>query len=273
MSTAPPDIKQRHRAMWASGDFPSIAEWVAPLSEHMVRAAGIQAGQRVLDVGGGTGTASLAAARLGADVVCTDLTPELLDIGREAAQREGLDLTFETADAEALQFEDASFDVVMSSLGAMFAPRHEVTAAELLRVTKPGGVVAMANWTPEGLVGQMFALMKPYAPPPPPGGSPPPLWGSEDHVRSLFGDGLSDLKLERHVLDVDVYETPREAVDDFAAKYGPTIALLNHLGSDPERKQEFMDKYYAFAEEWNKSAEGEPARFDYEYLIVVGKRA
>src|SRR5215217_1659779 len=156
------DIKQRHRAMWASGDFPSIALWVAPLSEHMVRAAGVAAGQRVLDVGGGTGTASLAAARAGAEVVCTDLTPELLEVGRAAAERDGLDISFEAADAEALQFEDASFDVVMSALGAMFAPRHEAVAAELLRVTKPGGTIAMANWTPEGVVGEQFKLMGPY---------------------------------------------------------------------------------------------------------------
>ena len=273
MATAPPDIKQRHRAMWASGDYPYIAEIVAPVSEHMVRAAGIRAGQRVLDVGAGTGSSAIPAAATGADVVASDLTPELFDVGRERAAKEGVSLEWVQADAENLPFDDASVDVVMSAIGAMFAPSHESVARELLRVVKPGGTIAMANWTPEGTVGQMFKLMGPYAPPPPPGASPPPLWGSEDHVRELLGDGCSELKLERHKLEVTAFEDARELADTFKAKYGPTLMVLKNIGDDAERRAQFDAAYYEFSERQNLAGEGEPARSEWEYLLVVGTRA
>jgi SAM-dependent methyltransferase len=266
------ELKQRHAKMWASGDFPSIAPIVVPLSLHMVEALAIAPGQRVLDVGGGTGSASIPAARTGADVVATDLTPELLDVARAQADEEGLEMTFEVADAEALPYEDASFDVVMSSLGAMFAPHHEATASELLRVTKPGGKIGMANWTPEGQIGEMFRVMKPFAPPPPPGAQPAPLWGSEDHVRELLGPGCSDLQMTRHELLVTEYATARAAVDDFKEKYGPTIALLNFIGDDEARHKEFDDAYMEFTNGRNVGDE-DAARFLYEYLLVIGTRA
>ena len=140
-------------------------------------------GQRVLDVAAGTGTSALPAARRGAEVTATDLTPELLDVGRAAAAAEGLELTWQTADAEALPYADAEFDVVLSAIGVMFAPHHQQAADELVRVCRPGGTIGVLSWTPEGFIGQLFATMKPYAPPPPPGASPAPLWGRADHVR------------------------------------------------------------------------------------------
>jgi ubiquinone/menaquinone biosynthesis C-methylase UbiE len=176
------------------------------------------------------------------------------------------------ADAENLPFGDGEFDVVMSAIGAMFAPNHQIVANEMLRVCKPGGTVAMANWTPEGLIGQMFKVMGPYAPPPPPGASPPPLWGSEDHVREMFGDGLSDLRMERHVLSVTETKTADEYVDLFKTKYGPTLAVQKNIGDDAERQAEFDAAYREFARNANSGSE-DAARFDQEYLIVIGKRA
>ena len=266
------DIKQRHRAMWASGDYPTIAEFVAPVSEHMVRACELGPGMRVLDVASGTGSSAIPAAQTGADVIASDLTPELFEPGKARAAELGVELEWVEADAENLPFGDEEFDVVMSAIGAMFAPHHEDVARELLRVTKPGGKIAMANWTPEGLIGQMFKLMGPYAPPPPPGATPPPRWGSEDHVRELFGDGLSDLRMERHVLSVTEFSTPEEYMEIFKQKYGPTLAVQKNIGDDEEKMAEFSQAYLEFAQ---RADSGEPgaARFDQEYLLVIGKKA
>jgi SAM-dependent methyltransferase len=266
--TATDTIKQRHRAMWASGDYPSVAEIVAPVSEHLVRAAGVASGQRVLDVASGTGSSAIPAAQAGADVVASDLTPELFERGRERAAAAGVELEWVEADAEDLPFDDASFDVVLSAIGAMFAPRHEVVAAELLRVTKPGGTVAVANWTPEGMVGQMFKYMKPYAPPPPPGAQPPPLWGSEDHVRELLGEGCTELRFERAALEVTAFSSGREGADFFKERYGPTIAVLKNIGDDAERRAEFEAGYNEFSESFFRDG-----RMEWEYLVAVGTRA
>jgi SAM-dependent methyltransferase len=258
--------------MWASGDYPTIAEFVAPVSEHMVRACGVREGQRVLDVAAGTGSSAIPAALTGAQVIASDLTPELFETGRARAAEAGAELEWVEADAENLPFDDASFDVVMSAIGAMFAPHHEAVASELLRVTKPGGTIAMANWTPEGIIGQMFKLLKPYAPPPPPGAQPPPLWGSEDHVRELLGDGCSELKMERHVLSITQFATAEEYVGVFRQKYGPTLAVVKNIGDDAERLAEFEAEYIEFGQRVN-SGTPDAARFDQEYLLVVGTRA
>ena len=271
-TAASPEVKKKHRAMWASGDYPTIAEFVAPVSEHLVRALNLREGQRVLDVGAGTGSSAIPAAKTGAQVIASDLTPEFFEVGRARAAEEGVELEWVEADAENLPFGDGEFDVVMSAIGAMFAPIHEAVASELLRVTKSGGRVAMANWTPEGLIGQMFKLMKPYAPPPPPGAQPPPLWGGEDHVRDLLGDGLSDLKMERHVLSVTEFATPEEYAEVFYEKYGPTLAVRKNIGDDADRQAEFKEAYLEFARNAN-SGEAGAARFDQEYLLVIGTRA
>src|SRR5215217_8149530 len=188
---APPDaeLKARHRAMWASGDYPSMVEtWLLPLGPRLVDACAIGSGMRVLDVGAGTGNASIPAAERGASVVASDLAPELLEAGRRQTESRELQLEWVEADAENLPFEDASFDVVMSAIGAMFAPHHREAADELARVCRPGGTIGLLSWTPEGMVGALFRTMGPFAPPPPPGAQPPPLWGGEDHVRELLGD-------------------------------------------------------------------------------------
>ncbi len=178
ITTTPEDqaLKAKHAAMWASGSYRTVVdEIVGPLGGILVETVDVQPGQRVLDVAAGTGSSAIPATRRGAEVIATDLTPELLDVARAAADAEGLQLTFQTADAEALPYADGEFDTVISSIGVMFAPHHQQAADELVRVCRPGGTIGVLSWTPEGFVGQMFAVMKPYGPPPPPGASPAPL--------------------------------------------------------------------------------------------------
>ena len=191
------ELKAKHRALWASGDYPAVAaELIPALGPELVRACGVRPGDHVLDVAAGSGNAAIPAAAAGAIVTASDLTPELFDAGRRIAGERGVELEWVEADAEALPFADNSFDVVMSCVGAMFAPHHQATADELVRVVRPGGTIGMINWTPAGLIGNLFATMKPYAPPPPPGASPAPLWGNEDHVRTLFGDRVPTCRFD-----------------------------------------------------------------------------
>ena len=192
----------------------------------LVDTTGIGPGQRVLDVAAGSGNAAVPAARAGADVVASDLAPELFEEGRRWAAEVGVDLAWHEGDAEALPYDDASFDAVISCVGVMFAPRHQASADEIARVTRPGGSVGLLSWTPEGFIGQMFATMRPYAPPPPPGASPPPLWGDEAHVRGLFGDRVTDVRAERRRLPVELFDSPEHFRDYFKSHYGPTIAVL-----------------------------------------------
>ena len=273
MSTAPPDseLKARHRAMWASGDYPSMVEtFLLPLGPRLVEACRIGPGMKVLDVAAGTGNASIPAAQAGADVTASDLTPELLEAGRSRPEAEGLTMEWVEADAEKLPFEDESFDVVMSSIGAMFAPRHQAVADELVRVCRPGGTIGMLNWTPEGMIGALFRTMGPFAPPPPPGAQPPPLWGSEDHMKELFGDRVELKTLDRDVLAIDAFATPRDYGDHFRERYGPTLAAeANARKSD--RGEEFDQAVNQFCEKWNLGTP-EDARFEQEYLVAVGTR-
>ncbi len=174
-------LKTKHRAMWALGDYPAVAAQIIPtLGPIVVDAADVRPGDRVLDVAAGDGNAAIPAALVGAQVVATDLTPELLDHGKKLARERGADLEWHEADAEALPFDDDVFDTVLSCVGVMFAPHHQNSADELVRVCRPGGTLGLLSWTPEGFIGQMFATMKPYLPPPPSGVQPPPLWGDED---------------------------------------------------------------------------------------------
>ena len=274
MSSPLPDaeLKARHRAMWASGDYPSMVEtFLLPLGPRLVDAAGISSGQRVLDVAAGTGNASLPAAERGAAVTASDLTPELFEAGRRRAEAAGVELEWAEADAEHLPFEDESFDVVMSAIGAMFAPRHQAVADELVRVCRPGGTIALLSWTPEGMIGALFRTMGPFAPPPPPGAQPPPLWGGEDHVRELFGDRVDFGTLERGVLDVTAFEHPHDYATHFKERYGPTIAALKNARAN-EREAELEEALDRFSDEWNRGS-SDDARFEMEYLVAVGTRA
>jgi SAM-dependent methyltransferase len=262
-------LKGRHRAMWASGDYPAVAaEVVAPLGRTLVEAAGIRPGDRVLDVAAGTGNAAIAAALAGGRVVASDLTPELFDDGRRRAAAAGAALEWEEADAEALPYGDGQFDVVLSCIGAMFAPHHQQTADELVRVCRPGGTIALLSWTPAGFIGRLFATMKPYVPAPPPGAQPPPLWGSEDHVRELLGDRVTGLSARTGTLPVDRFGTPEDFRDYFKARYGPTIAAYRNLAGDPDRTAALDRDLAGLA----RSAGAGRHPMDWEYLLVTARR-
>ncbi|MFE9137715.1 class I SAM-dependent methyltransferase [Streptomyces sp. NPDC007355] len=229
-------LKAKHRTMWALGDYPAVAtQVVAALGPALAEACAVKAGDRVLDVAAGSGNASIPAALAGGDVVASDLTPELLAVGRKEAEERGAVLSWQEADAEALPFDDGTFDVVMSCVGVMFAPHHQTAADELVRVCRPGGTIGLLSWTPEGFIGQMFATMKPYAPPPPPGAQPPPLWGREEHVRELLGDRVTDVQARRESIRVDMFSEPEDFREFFKAAYGPTITVYRSIADDPER--------------------------------------
>ena len=257
--------------MWASGDYPSMVEtFLLPLGPRLVEACGIGPAMDVLDVASGTGNAAIPAAQAGATVTASDLTPELFDAGRARADAAGVTLEWVEADAENLPFADQSFDVVMSSIGAMFAPRHQAVADELIRVCKPGGTIGMLNWTPEGQIGALFRAMGPFAPPPPPGASPAPLWGSEDHVRELFGDRVDFHTLEREDLTITAFSHPHDYGTHFKDRYGPTIVARKNAVANGQ-EAEFDAALDAFCDEWNRGSD-DAARFEQEYLVVAGKR-
>jgi len=261
-------LKAKHAAMWAMGDYPAVAtEVIASLGPVLVEATGLAAGDRVLDVAAGSGNAAIPAARAGADVVASDLTPDLLETGRQEADAEGVALRWEVADAEALPYADGEFDAVISCVGVMFAPHHQQAADELVRVVRPGGRIGLLSWTPAGFIGRMFATMKPYAPAPPPGAQPPPLWGDEAHVRELLGDRVTDVVAETRSLIVELFRDGAAFRDFFKRTYGPTIAVYRSLADDPVRAAE-LDAALA--------ALGDDALHDgameWDYLLLTGRR-
>ena len=265
-------LKAKHRALWASGDYPAVAtELIPELGPELVRACGVKPGDRVLDVAAGSGNASIPAAAAGGLVTASDLAPELFDAGRRIAAQRGVELEWVEADAEAMPFADNSFDVVMSCVGAMFAPHHQATADELVRVLRPGGTIGMINWTPEGFIGNLFATMKPYAPPPAPGASSPPLWGDEDHVRKLFGDRLTGLTVRRQTVRMDHCATAIEFREYWKRNYGPTIAAYR-FNADRQDSAEALDRdFLTFLTKWNQPG-ADRAVYDAEYLLITATK-
>jgi SAM-dependent methyltransferase len=264
-------LKAKHRAMWALGDYPAVAaDVVGSLGPVLVAACGLRPGDRVLDVAAGSGNAAIPAARAGASVVASDLTPELLAAGQQRAEREGLRLQWRQADAEELPFGDGEFDTVLSCLGVMFAPHHQASADELVRVCRPGGSIGLLNWTPEGFIGQMFATMRPYAPPPPPGAQPPPLWGREDHIRSLLGDRVTEVTAQRGTVRIDMFARPEDFRDYFKASYGPTIAAYRGIAADPQRTAALDTELADLARRHDRGTGS--TVMDWEYLLVTARR-
>jgi SAM-dependent methyltransferase len=273
-TTAPSDaeIKTRHRTMWASGDYPSMVEtFLLPLGPRLVEAAGVRAGLRVLDVAAGTGNASIPAARTGAAATASDLTPELLEAGRRHAEADGIELDWVTADAENLPFEDASFDIVMSSIGAMFAPRHQAVADELVRVCRPGGTIALLSWTPEGMLGHLsrrWARSRRRRRP-----------ARSRHrcgaVRSICvgcsgaaSAGTRSSATRSRSRPSNGRETTASTSRPATARPSPRAPTPSATGALPE----FDAVLDAFCDEWNLGTP-ERARFEKEYLLAVGTRA
>ena len=224
-------IKQRQQATWASGDFAVIGTTLQIVGESLAEATDIRAGDRVLDVAAGNGNATLAAARRFGDVTSTDYVPALLDRGRERARAEGLSANFQVADAEELPFADGSFDVVLSTFGAMFTPEHRRAAHEMLRVVRSGGRIGLANWTPEGFIGRLFKVIGAHVPPPV-GLKSPALWGTEPHIVELFGPQATDICCERRIFNFR-YRSAAHWLQVFRDYYGPThkaFAVLDAAG-------------------------------------------
>jgi ubiquinone/menaquinone biosynthesis C-methylase UbiE len=266
------ELKQKHRKTWAAGNYDQIARGILPVADHVVRAARIRAGERVLDVACGTGNTALAARARGAVVTGLDLTPELLAVAREREAAEGLsDINWREGDAESLPFADASFDVVVSSCGLMFAPDQRRVAEEVARVTRPGGRVAIQAWTPESGVGRMFRVVSRHVSPP--AGVPSPFeWGVEEKVKSLLGSSFTNYRFERY--DCPEYtDTPEELAELFVGQYGPTnraYHLLTEKGEDQAEafRQDLTELYRGYI-----TPEDGKVRWGREYIITLATRA
>lgn len=261
-------FKQGNRATWAAGDFDQIAELVWPVGARCVEHAGVRAGDEVLDVACGTGNAATRAALAGGRVTGADLTPELFEAGRRRAAAAGVEIEWVQADAEDLPFPDESFDVVLSTFGCMFAPRHELTAGEIARVLRPGGRISLCNWTPEGWVGEFFRATQAHLPPPPAFASPPLLWGTEDHVRGLFAGSAIDFDFHREGVTFS-FDSAEAALEEYATKFGPTVMARAAL--EPEGRWDALrdDLIALFARDADA---GGAVTFDAEYLVVRGTK-
>jgi ubiquinone/menaquinone biosynthesis C-methylase UbiE len=257
-------LKAIQRAIWSAGDYDSIAELFWEVGAVVAESAAVQPGMRVLDVATGTGNVAIRAAEAGAEVVGLDLTPELFADARRREALAGVRVEWIEGDAEALPFEDASFDRVVSTFGVMFAPRHEVAAAELVRVCRPGGMVVLASWTPGGFLGQLIATLAGYLPPASAVAAPPTLWGDEAHVRALLG-GQILLALEPRTVDF-VASSLDEMLAGFEERFGPLILARRLL--EPERYGALVADLRALLEH-RDDGDGE-LRVPSEYLLVVG---
>lgn len=261
------EFKERQRAIWASGDYAALAEHIEHVGERVVARVGVDEGMSVLDVACGTGNAALPAARAGARVTGLDLVPQLLEAGRRKASAEGLDIEWVEGDAEHLPFEDGSFDRVFSTFGHMFAPRHRQTADEMARVCREGGAIAICCWTPEGTVGDVFRASAPYSPPPPDYASFPLLWGTEEHVREMFGAVATGFDFERHSATIEA-DSCEGFLDYFLERFGPLVTARQMLG---ERFSELRSDVLDVWNERNESSDGGLV-LPQEYLQSVIRR-
>ena len=257
-------MKQQTRAVWAAGDFPEVARrslW--PVGERLVRRVGVGVDEDVLDVACGTGNVAIRAAQAGGRVVGLDLTPELFDAGRRLAADAGVEVEWVDGDAEELPFEDQSFDIVLSTFGVMFAPRHAVAAAELTRVLRPGGRIGLCAWTPEGIQGEFFRALGKYMPKPPDFAQPPLFWGTEDHVRRLFDESGVRLEFERNTVEeLEPFATGYDAADWASTNFGPMMMVKPML----EAKGLWADARESLAALYERQEPG-------EYLVALGRKS
>jgi SAM-dependent methyltransferase len=270
-SPAAPDLaalKTRQQAAWSSGDYAIIGTTLQIVGEELCEALDLRAGQKVLDVAAGNGNISLAAARRWCDVVSTDYVPALLERGRARAAAEALTIEFREADAEALPFADGSFDAVVSTFGVMFTPNQDKAAAELLRVCKSRGRIGLANWTPDGFIGQVFKTLGKYLPPPA-GAKPPPLWGTRARLNDMFGSAAASIKAEPRHFNMR-YRAPEHFLDIFKTYYGPMLKAFAAL--DAGKQNDLHNDLNALIVRMNKADDGTMV-VPSEYLeVVITKR-
>ncbi len=259
------ELKARQSVMWGNGPYERITNTLRDIHDLVIERVDPKPGERLLDAATGTGAVAILAAGRGSDVVGQDIAPVLIDTARERAAETGATVQLEVGDAEDMSYADASFDVVTSTCGVMFAPDHGAVARELARVTKPGGRLALACWTPEGGLGQMFGMMRPFLPPPPEGVGSPFTWGKEDHVRELLGDAF-ELEFEEHDSILRTADG-EEYWELFSTSYGPTKTAAEAL--DAERREEFHQTWVDFFEE---RREGDEVVHHREYLLTLGTR-
>jgi SAM-dependent methyltransferase len=257
-------LKTRQQGAWSSGDYARVGSTIQIVGEQLCEALDLHAGQSVLDVAAGNGNVSLAAARRWCEVTSTDYVPALLEGGRARADANGFPITFKQADAEALPFADASFDAVVSTFGVMFTPDQQKAAAEMLRVCRKGGKIGLANWTPQGFIGQMFKLLGSYLPPPA-GVKSPALWGTRERLQELFGTGAISIKAEpRHF--VFRYRSPGHFLEVFRTYYGPMLKAFAAL--DTTKQTRLANDLLKLIEPLNAAHDGTMA-VPGEYLEIV----
>jgi ubiquinone/menaquinone biosynthesis C-methylase UbiE len=268
---ATPDLaalKTRQQAAWSSGNYAIVGTTLQIVGEQLCEALDLKAGSRVLDVAAGNGMASLAAARRWCEVTSTDYVPALLEQGRARAVAEGAAIDFKEADAENLPFEDSSFDLVLSTFGVMFTPNQERAASELLRVCKPRGKVGLANWTPEGFIGQVFRTLGKYLPPPA-GAKSPALWGTSQRLNEMFDAGANSIRAESRLFNFR-YRSPEHFLEIFKTYYGPVLKAFAAL--DPAKQQQLENDLHALIVRMNRASNGSLV-VPSEYLeVVITKR-
>ena len=261
-------VKAKQQLTWSSGNFAVVAGQIVVVAERLVDNADLHAGWRVLDVATGNGNAAIAAARLGCTVEGVDYVPALLADGRVRVQAEGFDIPLREGDAEALPYGDAEFDAAITVFGSMFAPDHEKAAAELVRVTRPGGTIAMASWTPDGFIGQMFRKVAAHVPPPV-GVASPLLWGTESHLRSIFGSGISSLAVTERTFTWR-FRSAQEFVDHFRTWYGPTVKAFAAL--DEAARPALEADLVALAASYDRLGSGDAVAIPATYVEAVAVR-
>ena len=272
IGSAPPidlnSLKERQHAAWSSGDYAIVGTTLQIVGEELCEALDLRSGQKILDVAAGNGNATLAAARRWCQVVSTDYVPKLLDVGKQRAVAEGLAVEFKAADAEALPFADNSFDAVLSTFGVMFTANHARAAAELLRVCKRGGKIGMANWTPDGFIGQLFGVIGKHVPPPL-GARSPALWGTQEQIEKWFTWTGASITAKPRYFSFR-YLSPEHFLETFKTYYGPALKAFAALDADGQKK--LGDDVLALIKKFNRAQDGTMV-VQSEYLeIIVQKR-
>ena len=264
------ETQQRAVDTWSAGDFDAISKRILAVGTDLVSRVGVSEGEKLLDVACGTGNATIPAAQAGADATGLDITPKLLEDAQRNAEAAGVEIEWVEGDAEALPFDDGSFDVVLSTFGCMFAPNQKQTASEIARVVRPGGRFGIAAWTPTGNIGQFFMRMAGFMPPPPEGFQPPTLWGVPEHVEGLFEGTGVELSMEPTTVEFQ-FDSVENAFEEYATKFGPVIMLRQATEADG-RWPEAMETIKSYYAEINTS-DGDDFRMSAEYLVTQGTKA